>query len=108
MHDAAQSFWHLTPRGLVLHIRAMPGAKQTRIVGVTEALPGQWMLKIAVTAPPENGKANAALVSLLAKHFRRPKREFSWLCGETDKHKQLCIHPIPVNYTECCEALTNT
>ena len=45
-----------------LNIKVVPGASRDQIVG--------WLgdaLKIKVTAPPENGKANEAVVTLLAK-----------------------------------------
>ena len=45
-----------------LNIKVVPGASRDQIVG--------WLgdaLKIKVTAPPENGKANEAVVTLLAE-----------------------------------------
>ena len=48
-----------------IRIRVQPGARRERLVG--------WMsdgtLKVAVTAPPEGGRANAAVVTLLSRVF---------------------------------------
>lgn len=38
---------------------------------------------------PEKGKANEALLRLLAKHLRLPTRDLALVSGETDRHKQV-------------------
>lgn len=48
---------------------------------------GQPALKVQVTAAPEDGKANKAVIALLAKTFKRPKRDFAVVLGETDRRK---------------------
>lgn len=40
---------------------------------------------------PEKGKANAALLRLLARHLRLPARDLTLVAGETDRHKQVLI-----------------
>jgi uncharacterized protein len=58
--------------GVTLAVRAQPGAKKTAIVGVYgEGASAQ--LKIAVQAPPVEGRANSALVIFLAEIFDLPK-----------------------------------
>ena len=47
--------------------------------------------KIAVTAPPEDGKANAAVSKLLAKFFRTAKSNIAVVSGATARTKQLEI-----------------
>ena len=54
--------------GVTLAVRAQPGAKKTAIVGVYgEGEAAQ--LKIAVQAPPVEGRANEALIAFLAEMF---------------------------------------
>jgi hypothetical protein len=49
------------------------------------------MLKVSVTAVPEDGKANAALVDLLAKTLHIAKRSITIASGATDRRKVLLI-----------------
>ncbi len=43
--------------------------------------------RVAVTVPPEDGKANDAVIALLAKHFRIAKSRIAILRGATSKIK---------------------
>jgi uncharacterized protein YggU (UPF0235/DUF167 family) len=52
---------------------------------------GGVALKAWVTAPPEGGKANAALIALLAKTWRLPKGAFEIVSGRGDRNKMLLI-----------------
>lgn len=49
-------------------------------------------LAVKVTAPPEKGKANAALVKLLAKHFGVAKSAVTIVSGETGRLKVVEVH----------------
>ena len=61
-----------TKDGVTLAVRAQPGAKKTAIVGIYgEGASAQ--LKIAVQAPPVEGRANEALIMFLAERFSLPK-----------------------------------
>jgi uncharacterized protein (TIGR00251 family) len=72
--------------GVTLSVRAQPGAKRTAIVGIYgEGTSAQ--LKIAVNAPPLDGRANAALIEFLAEMFGLPKNAVEMLSGETAKSK---------------------
>jgi len=75
-----------TPTGVTLAIRAQPGAKKTAIAGLYgEGAAAQ--LKIAVHAPPLEGRANAALIEFLAKTFSLPKSAVELVSGETSRSK---------------------
>jgi len=72
--------------GVTLAVRAQPGAKKTTIVGVYgEGDTAQ--LKIAVQAPPLEGRANEALVAFLAETFGIPKRSVELVSGELSRSK---------------------
>ncbi len=71
-----------TPRGLLLNVKATPKATRDEIVGFRNA-----MLLVKVTATPEKGKANAAIIALLAKTIGVPKSTFELVGGETDRNK---------------------
>ncbi len=51
-------------------------------------------LSLKVTAPPEDGKANAAACELLAKSLGVPKRSVRVVRGETARHKQVEVDGI--------------
>ncbi len=48
-------------------------------------------LKAAVTAPPEDGKANDAVIALLADQWHLPKSSFTVIKGATARGKTLGI-----------------
>lgn len=74
--------------GLVLRLYIQPKASRDSIVG----LHGDE-LKVAITAPPVDGQANAHLVKFLAKQFRVAKAVLIEK-GELGRHKQIkIIHP---------------
>ncbi|GIW99967.1 MAG: UPF0235 protein [Pirellulaceae bacterium] len=72
--------------GVVLGIRAQPGSRRQGIIGVHDGA-----LKIAVTAKAEGGKANEAIVALIAKAFRLPKSHVQLLSGAQSRHKRVLL-----------------
>jgi len=54
-------------------VRVTAGARSSRINGTVADADGRTAVKVAVTTIPEGGKANAALIKLLAKAWRLPK-----------------------------------
>ncbi|WP_058911029.1 DUF167 family protein YggU [Entomohabitans teleogrylli] len=75
--------------GLVLRLYIQPKASRDSIIG----LHGDE-LKVAITAPPVDGQANAHLMKFLAKQFRVAKSQITIEKGELGRHKQVhIIHP---------------
>lgn len=52
---------------------------------------GVTVLKVRVTEPPEDGKANAALIKLLAKAWKLPKSSLTLVAGHSDRRKTLAV-----------------
>ena len=75
------------PGGIAVTVRLTPKATADRIDGVTEDAAGRAALKARVTAAPESGKANAALIALLAKGWKLPKSSLSIAGGAKDRNK---------------------
>lgn len=67
---------------LTLHIQ--PGAKKTEFAG----LHGD-ALKIRLSAPPVDGKANEALIKFVAETLKLPKSAVSLKSGQTSRRKVL-------------------
>ncbi len=84
-----------TVDGVRLAVRLTPKASAERIIGLADEADGGVVLKVAVTAAPEGGKANAALVKLLARAFRLPPRDFSVVRGLTDRRKVVSVTGAP-------------
>lgn len=81
--------------GVRLHVKLTPKAAANRVGGVAASPGGGVLLKASVTAAPENGKANTALIKLLAKTWRRPKTSFSLLSGATARRKTFLVEGEP-------------
>ena len=81
------------PGGVTLAVRAQPGAKKTAIAGVYgEGDAAQ--LKVAVKAPPVEGRANDALVAFLAETFGIPKRSVELVSGELSRSKVFLLRGV--------------
>jgi len=63
-------------------IRVQPNSRRPGI----EQLP-DGTLKVQVSAPPQEGKANQAVIEALARHFGVPRSRISIVRGETSKNK---------------------
>ena len=83
------------PEGVLVTVRLTPRASGNAIRGIEADLHGSPMLKAAVTAPPEGGKANAALLKLLAKAWKLPKTSLSVASGATSRNKVIRISGDP-------------
>ncbi len=80
---------------LRLSVRLTPNAGRNVIEGVETRADGETFLKARVTAAPEGGKANRALILLLAEQLHLPKSTISLLSGETARKKILRIDGDP-------------
>jgi len=78
-----------SPEGCRLEIRVQPRARRNAIKNESEGA-----LKVAVTAAPVEGKANAACIELLAKLLKLPKSSFSIAAGQTSRSKVVRIRGI--------------
>jgi uncharacterized protein (TIGR00251 family) len=74
------------PRGVVILVRAHAGARRNAILGTR-----QGMLRIAVTAPAEKGKANRAIIALLSDVLGVSKSAVEILAGDTSSQKRILI-----------------
>lgn len=80
-----------TPDGVRLFVRVSPGSGRNAIAGAAEDADGHKFLKVMVTAAPENGKANAAVVKLLSKTWKLPKSAIRVVSGAANRRKTLDI-----------------
>ncbi|CAN5644189.1 DUF167 domain-containing protein [soil metagenome] len=82
--------------GTILLVRAQPGARQNSVLGEHAGA-----LRVAVTAPPEDGKANAAIAEVLANAIGCKGAAIALLSGETSRQKRFLVQGIgPVELRE--------
>jgi uncharacterized protein len=77
--------------GVRLQIRLTPRARANRIDGVIRIADGTPVLKVSVTAPPAEHRANDALIALLAKEWRLPRRDLTLAGGGKSRDKLVHI-----------------
>ncbi|MFO7762088.1 MAG: DUF167 family protein [Thermodesulfobacteriota bacterium] len=78
---------------VILYLYIQPRASGNRFGGIR----GQE-LKLALTAPPVDGKANKALIAFLAPFFRVSKSSISILKGKQSRHKVCLINGLSEEY----------
>jgi uncharacterized protein (TIGR00251 family) len=73
-------------RGVLLPVQAHAGARRNGVLGVRNG-----MLRVAVTAAPEKGKANQAIVAVLSEALGVAKSSIELVSGATSAKKQFLL-----------------
>ncbi len=102
---AAATAWRESGGALLLELRVQPGARKAGLAGLETRDDGRVRLKVKVTAPPEDGKANAAVAALLAKALGLARGDVVLLRGETARDKTLRLQGDPAALAARLEAL---
>ena len=76
----------VTAQGVLVPVLAQPGAKRSAIVRFQAGA-----VKIAVNQPPDKGRANEAIVEMLAKTLDLPLRSVELVAGATSRKKMILI-----------------
>ena len=88
------SFLRRGASGVTVVLRVQPRARRTALESVQDTL------KAAVTAPPEDGKANDAVIALLAETWRLPKSSFDIVKGGSARSKKVSVAGEPAGLVE--------
>ncbi|RMG37464.1 MAG: DUF167 domain-containing protein [Planctomycetota bacterium] len=80
------------PEGTVLELQAQPRARRNGLAGVHAG-----RLRIQVTQAPEKGKANAALLKLLARELAVRRSQLELIGGETSTQKRILVRGLTVD-----------
>lgn len=83
------------PDGLTLHVRLTPKGGRDALDGIEQLSNGQSVLKARVRAVPEDGKANVALIKLIANHLDCAASSVAIVSGATARIKTLRIKGEP-------------
>jgi uncharacterized protein (TIGR00251 family) len=90
---------------LLLALYVQPKASRDQVMGLHGA-----EIKLAITAPPVDGKANAHVRKLLAKLFQVSQSQVSLHKGELSRHKQVLIKApfvIPAEFVDFVQKKEN-
>lgn len=82
-----------TPAGVEFALKAAPGASRDRIVGLLGDA-----LKVAVSAAPEGGKANEAIVRLLADTLGVRRSDVSIVSGCSQRTKRVAVRGVDASW----------
>jgi uncharacterized protein (TIGR00251 family) len=74
------------PRGVILPVRAAAGSRRNAILGIRNGA-----VRVAVTAAPEKGKANKAIIAVLSEALSIPKSMIQLIAGETSQQKRFLL-----------------
>jgi uncharacterized protein (TIGR00251 family) len=83
--------YRLSPNGLSLFVRVTPNAGRDAILGIEIRDDNTAVLRLRVSAVPDKGKANAAVVALLARALGVPKSALNVVSGETSRLKTIAV-----------------
>lgn len=75
--------------GVRVHLFIQPKSSKNEVVG-----PHNGEIKIKITAPPIDGRANEGLIEFLSDYFDIPKRSVLLVKGDTGRHKTVDLFGI--------------
>ncbi len=78
-----------TEDGIIIPAKVQPNSSKEKVMGEYAE-----KLKIAVTSPPEKGKANRAIVKVLAKWLNIKTSDIQIVSGEKSKDKEIFVRNI--------------
>jgi len=89
MKSNINDYFKITGNDIIIKVKIVPGSSKDKIIGVYDDA-----LKIAIAAPPVEGKANKKCTAYLAKYFEVAKSKIEIISGQTSKNKLIKIYDI--------------
>ncbi len=89
MSNDINDYFKITGNDIIVKVKIVPGSSKNKIIGVYDD-----SLKITITAPPVEGKANKKCIAYLAKYFDVAKSKIEIISGQTSKNKLIKIYDI--------------
>ncbi len=84
-------FWRILPDGLEIAVRVTPKGGRDAVEGVVRDAAGMPWLAVRVSTPPDQGKANQAVLKTLAGQFNVRSSQLALVNGATARLKRLRI-----------------
>ena len=89
MNININDYFKITGKDIVIKVKIIPGSSKNKVIGVYNN-----SLKITITAPPVEGKANKKCITYIAKCFDVAKSKIEIISGQTSKNKLIKIYDI--------------
>ena len=89
MKSSINDCFKITGNDIIVKVKIVPGSSQDKIIGIYNDA-----LKIAIAAPPVEGKANKKCIAYLAKYLDVVKSKIEIISGQTSKNKLIKIYDI--------------
>lgn len=87
-----EKFYKHTDNGILLNIKVVPNSSKTIIMGVEPAgIVEEPFLKIKISSPANENKANEELIKFLSKELKIPKTSIELVKGAKNKEKRLLL-----------------
>lgn len=77
--------------GLLLAVRVTPKSSRDAVTGLHQAADGAMSLAVKVTAAPDKGRANSAVIAVLAGASGLPRSAFEIVSGQTERCKTVLV-----------------
>ncbi len=87
--------FRITADGIRVRILAHPGARRDAVEGLRAEADGGMAFRICVRTAPEGGKANEAIIALLAREWGIPRRSLRLVSGFGDRRKSFHLSGEP-------------
>lgn len=88
----------------MVFLRVTPNAGRDSIDGVETRDDASIVLRVRVAAVPDKGKANAAVIALLAKTLRLPKSAMTLVSGDISRHKTILVSGVGADIAQALAA----
>jgi len=80
------------PEFITISAKIFPQSKKNAVEDIIIEENGSLNLKVRITAPPVDGKANQAVIEILAKHFSVKKSDIEIIRGHTTRQKLIKVY----------------
>lgn len=93
--------------GVILSVRVTPKSSRDAVTGLHLGADGTVALAVKVTAAPDKGKANRAVIATVAEAAGLPKSTLTLVAGASERHKVLLVSGNPAALQALIAALQN-
>ena len=90
-----KNFYQHTDNGILINVKVIPNSSKTMITGIEETgLNKNLFLKIKISSPANENKANEELIKFLSKTLKIAKTSIIIVKGDKNKEKKILLNNI--------------